>query len=221
MRKLFEEACRYYLFQDPEVLYQRFKRALLYSFLPALVFVLLPLLKRLAPQLPLPAFLIHITLITLALPAIVLFLYMKPYRDYKSHLKRLAEESYWAVLIADAYAQAGLSTIQIANRLKEKELTLPHVNFALSYNGIPIWGLGAKVRIYIGEGGGVVGFIGRFWEVRSAGEVSILRPEEAVQKLKELGYGGSVPRKMVSRVIVKYIELVYYAPRTHLRNLGL
>jgi len=131
MRKLFEEACRYYLFQDPEVLYQRFRKALLYSLLPVLVFVVLPFLKRLAPQLPLPAFPIHITLITLALPAIVVFLYTKPCRDYKSHLKRLAEESYWAVLIADAYAQAGLSTIQIANRLKEKELTLPHVSFEL------------------------------------------------------------------------------------------
>jgi hypothetical protein len=135
MRRLFEEACRYYLFQDPEVLCQRFRKALAYSFIPALLFISLSVLRllssRLPLRLPLPDFLIHIALVTLVLPVLVVFLYTKPHRDYKSHLKRLAEESYWAVLIADAYAQAGLSTIQIANRLKEKELTLPHVSFEM------------------------------------------------------------------------------------------
>jgi len=129
MKRLFEEACRYYLFQDPEALYQRFRRALSLSLIPAVSLISLSLSKLLAPLLLLPSIPIHLVLITLTLPALTVFLYMKPYRDYKSHLKRLAEESYWTVLIADAYAQAGLSTVQIANRLKEKELTLPHVSF--------------------------------------------------------------------------------------------
>ena len=131
MKGLFEEACRYYLFQDPKALYRRFRRALALSLTPALALSSLSLLKLLSPRLPLPlpSISIHLALITLALPALTAILYTKPYRDYKSHLKRLAEESYWAVLIADAYAQAGLSTVQIANRLKEKELTLPHVSF--------------------------------------------------------------------------------------------
>jgi hypothetical protein len=99
------------------------------------------------------------------------------------------------------FAELANDTIVFAfrNGTRETFLNNVHVNFALSYNDIPIWGPGAKVRVYIGEGGEVVGFIGCFWEVRSAGEVPILRPEEAVQKLKELGYGGSVPREMVGR----------------------
>jgi len=74
---------------------------------------------------------LSIALMALTLPVLVLFLYTRPYREYRSHLKRLAEESYWTTLIADAYAQAGLSTIQIAARLKEKDLSLPHVSFEL------------------------------------------------------------------------------------------
>ncbi|GEM_PF-1597147 len=131
VRRLFEEACRYYLFQNPEALYRRFKKALAYSFVPALPLAMLLLVKRSAPQLSPPDPPLQAILIILALSTLVFFLYTKPYRDYKSHLKRLAEESYRAVLMADAYAQAGLPTIQIANRLREKELTLPHASFEL------------------------------------------------------------------------------------------
>jgi hypothetical protein len=87
-----------------------------------------------------------------------------------------------------------------------------HVNFALSYNGISLWGPGAKVRVYIGEEGEIIGFIGNFWEVELAEKVKILTPEQAAEKLKEVGYGKSIPRDMVSKAIVKSIELVYYAP---------
>jgi hypothetical protein len=135
-------------------------------------------------------------------------------RIAKELLKKLEAHGLVPKGLEMTFAELANDTIVFAfkNGTRKTFLNNIHVNFALSYNGIPIWGPGAKARVYIGEGGEVVGFIGRFWEVRSAGEVSILRPEEAVQKLKELGYGRSVPREMVSKVIVKSIELVYYAP---------
>lgn len=100
----------------------------------------------------------------------------------------------------------------LKNGTKTTLLNNIHVNFAISYDDVPLWGPGAKVRVYIGKEGEIIGFIGNFWEVEPAEKVQILTPEQAVEKLRELGYGISMSKDMVSKATVKSIELVYLAP---------
>lgn len=87
-----------------------------------------------------------------------------------------------------------------------------HVNFALSYDEMPLWGAQAKVRVYVGKDGEVIGFIGDFWRVEPSDEVSILTPAEAVEKLGDIGYGMSMSKDMVERATVKSVSLVYMPP---------
>jgi hypothetical protein len=87
-----------------------------------------------------------------------------------------------------------------------------HVNFDLHYDGVRIWGSGGKVRVYFGRDGEIIGFIGDFWNIKSTRKVQLIRPDEAIQKLREVGYGRSMPRSMINRVVIKSVELVYYAP---------
>jgi len=87
-----------------------------------------------------------------------------------------------------------------------------HVNFALSYKGVPLWGPGAKVRVYFGEEAEIIGFIGNLWNVKAVEAVHTLTPNEALEKLKEIGFGDGIPDSVVSEAIVKSVELVYFAP---------
>jgi alpha-galactosidase len=87
-----------------------------------------------------------------------------------------------------------------------------HVNFALSYDNIRLWGPGAKVRVYLGKEGEIIGFLGNFLEVKPFKMVHILTPEQAIENLRDVGYGESMPKNMVSKAVIKSIELVYSVP---------
>lgn len=88
-----------------------------------------------------------------------------------------------------------------------------HVNFALSYGEMPLWGPQAKVRVYVGKGGEVIGFIGDFWRVEPSDEVTILTPTEAVEKLRDVGYTTNMSKGAVEQATIKSIALVYMAPQ--------
>ncbi|HEY4675023.1 MAG TPA: hypothetical protein VIH48_03100 [Candidatus Bathyarchaeia archaeon] len=98
------------------------------------------------------------------------------------------------------------------NGTKTTLLNNVHVNFAISYDNIPLWGQGDTVRVYIGKEGEIIGFIGNFWEVETAEKVQVLAPKQAVEKLRELGYGISMSKNIVSKATVKSIALAYLAP---------
>ncbi|MEM2025590.1 MAG: hypothetical protein QXW94_04795 [Desulfurococcaceae archaeon] len=121
--------CRYYAFRDPDALYRRTVRLLAFAVAPAFVVLLYAALRGLGLQAP--ALPLQLAGSAALAPLLLLVPALRPYAGYKAHLKRLGEESYWAVLVASVYAQAGLSAAQIFNRLKEKEAALPHASFEL------------------------------------------------------------------------------------------
>jgi len=80
-----------------------------------------------------------------------------------------------------------------------------HVNYSLSFSGIKVSGPGAKLRVYIGKGGEVTGFMGNLWEVSERKIVGMLKPEEAIELFKKRDYGAI-------KAAVRSIELMYYVP---------
>jgi|GEM_PF-3033467 len=78
-----------------------------------------------------------------------------------------------------------------------------HVNFPLEYSGIPLHGAGAKVRVYLSGGGklaGVLSFPGKLAPDR---KVAIISKQEAIQKLRSMGYENAK---------IDSIQLVYEVP---------
>lgn len=98
-----------------------------------------------------------------------------------------------------------------------------HVNFALSYNNISVRvrGSEAEIRVYLGKEGEVIGFIGDFWKVEATRKQAILTPMQAIEKMREVGYGAYMPRGLVSNATVKTIELAYFASSPEARNVML
>lgn len=111
-----------------------------------------------------------------------------------------------------------MSLFDLVNDTTTRFVTNIHVNFNLHYNNVPLWGPGAKVRVYIGKDGEITGFIGNFWRVEPSARARILTPTQAAEKLREAGFGMGVPADMVAKAIVKSIELVYLAPNPTLEG---
>jgi hypothetical protein len=85
------------------------------------------------------------------------------------------------------------------NGTAKKCITNRHVNFQLYYNGIKLFGPGAKVRVYF-SGDDVAGVITQLWDVKVVGKAKVLDREEVIKKLNdECGSIGS-------------IELAYFVP---------
>lgn len=63
-----------------------------------------------------------------------------------------------------------------------------HVNVDLSYEGISLYGAGAKVRVYLGKNGELLGFMNSVGKVVPDKKVSIITPKDAIDKLKDKGY---------------------------------
>ncbi len=87
-----------------------------------------------------------------------------------------------------------------------------HVNYKLYYEGLELYGPGAKFRIYFDDKGNVIGFLGVFFRVKEYKELTILSPMDAVNKLYDVGFGRSMPINLVDRAVVKSIKLVYFVP---------
>lgn len=130
-------------------------------------------------------------------------------------LRRLKAEGITSRSLQISFSDVANDTITIYYTVNGSEKTMLnniHVNFMLYYDGLPLWGPGAKVRVYIGKGGEIIGFIGSFWEVNASQKVRILKPRQAVEKLRELGYGVDVPRERIIKAVVESVELVYFTP---------
>lgn len=88
---------------------------------------------------------------------------------------------------------------------RENYIVNIHVNYSLSFNCVKLDGPGAKLRVYIGEGGEITGFIGNMWGLSEENIVNALTPEEAIELFKNGDYGAS-------KAVINSIELVYYVP---------
>lgn len=75
-----------------------------------------------------------------------------------------------------------------------------HVNLDLSYNGVPLSGAGAKVRIYTVKSGEVVGLLNSIGKVVPDKNVPIITPKDAIEKIKKDGYKD---------ITIESIKLVY------------
>lgn len=94
---------------------------------------------------------------------------------------------------------------------RENYIVNIHVNYSLSFGGTRLWGPGAKLRVYIGEGGEVTGFIGNLWETSEFKTAETLKPGEAIELFKKGDYGAS-------KAVIQSIELVYYVPPPAVKN---
>ncbi len=78
-----------------------------------------------------------------------------------------------------------------------------HVNAPLSYNGVPLDGAGAKLRIYLSKNGEVTGLLNFVGKLEPDKKVSVLTPSEAIEILKSRGYRN---------VTIESMEFVYEVP---------
>jgi|Deesub1362A_J573_1020465.scaffolds.fasta_scaffold01786_3 hypothetical protein len=89
------------------------------------------------------------------------------------------------------------------NGTRQRYVLNVHVNVPLEYNGIPLHGAGAKVRVYLSGDGklaGVLSFPGKLIPDR---KISIISETEAVEKLRSMGYENAE---------IDSVQLVYEVP---------
>ncbi len=89
------------------------------------------------------------------------------------------------------------------NGTRQRYVLNVHVNVPLEYNGIPLHGAGAKVRVYLSKNGelaGVLSFPGKLVPDR---RVTIISEEEAIERLRSMGYENAE---------IDSVELVYEVP---------
>ncbi len=92
------------------------------------------------------------------------------------------------------------------NGTKQRYVLNVHVNVPLEYNGIPLHGAGAKVRIYLSKDGKLAGILSFLGKLVPDKKVSIISKEEAIEKLRRMGYENAK---------IDSIELVYEVPPPH------
>jgi len=101
--------------------------------------------------------------------------------------------------------------IAYENGTRENYVVNIHVNYSLSFNGITLSGPGAKLCVYIGEGGEITGFMGNMGGLSEEKIVEALNPEEAIELFKNRDYGAS-------KAVINSIDLVYYVPSQDVEN---
>lgn len=103
------------------------------------------------------------------------------------------------------YFHEDATTVVLNNGTLTRLINNKRVDFAITYNGTAFHGQG--MRVYIGRGGEVIGFIGCFWKVEEAEPVQVITLEQALERLRD-----NQPESNVARLIVKAVDLVYFAP---------
>jgi hypothetical protein len=78
-----------------------------------------------------------------------------------------------------------------------------HVNAPMNYNGVPLHGAGAKLRVYLSKDGGVTGLLNFIGKLEPDKKVSVLTPSEAIEIFKARGYRNAT---------VESLEFVYEVP---------
>ena len=82
------------------------------------------------------------------------------------------------------------------------------VSFGRELNGLPIVGDGSKISVEIGGYGDILKLLKVWREYEPYEEFSIIKPEEAIEKLKKGGISSDI---MVDAVTINDIYLGYYA----------
>jgi len=127
---------------------------------------------------------------------------------------RAAAERYINRLVETGILEQGLlsgrsevvrdeEVVAYRNGTKQRYVLNVHVNFLQEYGGIPLHGAGAKVRVYFskdGELAGVLSFPGRVVPDR---KVAIISEQEAIERLRSMGYGNAE---------IESVQLVYEVP---------
>lgn len=93
--------------------------------------------------------------------------------------------------------------IAYRNGTIQKYVSNVHVNVPLSFNGIPLHGAGGKLRVYLTKGNEVVGLLSFVGKIEPDKKVQVLSPEEAIERLKKMGYGNSK---------IESVQFVYDVP---------
>lgn len=120
----------------------------------------------------------------------------------RKFIHRLADEGLLQREMIPATIEIERDTEVIAyrNGTMENYVLNVHVNAPLSFNGIQLHGAGAKLRVYLTKGSEVVGLLNFVGKLESDKKVAVLSPEEAIEKLRGMGYGNSK---------IESIEFVY------------
>lgn len=120
-------------------------------------------------------------------------------------IHRLADEGLLRreIIPAALEIERDIEVIAYRNSIMENYVLNVHVNSPLSYNNIPLHGAGAKLRVYLTKGSEVVGLLNFVGNLEPDKKVAVLSPEEAIEKLRGMGYGSSK---------IESIEFVYDVP---------
>ncbi len=88
--------------------------------------------------------------------------------------------------------------------------TIVQVIFKREIDGFPVEGVGSKLKVYIGDGGKVVGVYKCWREIEPYKEVKLRSPEKALQMLKQMGVHG-VLTPVGLNLTVKRVYIAYFA----------
>lgn len=94
-------------------------------------------------------------------------------------------------------------TYDSRNGNTERYVSNQHVNMETSYNGIPLRGAGAKVRVYFDKDGTVTGILNFVGKIKSDKKISVMTPQQVIDKLKADGYRN---------MDIESMDFVYYVP---------
>lgn len=120
------------------------------------------------------------------------------------YIKKLADADLINKEISDSPIMEVVDDEIIAYNEKDKTaatfVSNRHVNLYLSHDGIPLSGAGAKVRLYTGKNGEVLGLLNSIGKWIPGKKVQLKTPDEAIEEMKTDGYRD---------VTIEIMRLVY------------
>ena len=119
-------------------------------------------------------------------------------------------EGYEVTLAGTGPALVEVTTTPLGEVVSEETLAIG-VFFAISLYGVRAWGPGADVSIWVGEDERIVSVELHIIWAKAEGEVHLITPEEAVERLRRGEfYGPALLMPLPKTLVVKHAYLAYY-----------
>lgn len=124
--------------------------------------------------------------------------------DYLTEKGLLPEDAHVNIVVADQLSRKNTSTGDVIETID----TNLQVIFGRELNGAPVMGPGSKLKLYIGDGGAVIG-VHKVWrELEASGTTGIKTAQSAFAELKQRNLGSLPPG--YDTVTIENVYFAYY-----------
>lgn len=124
--------------------------------------------------------------------------------DYLTEKGLLPEDAHIKMVVSDQLSRKNTSTGKIVENID----TNLQVIFRRELNGVPVTGPGSKLKVYIGDGGEVIGLHKVWRKLEASGTTEIKSSKSAFEGLKQGNWGSLPPR--YDTVTISKVYLAYY-----------